>query len=594
MTKKNRTGNKIKADQWPLWIFSLMALLLPIVYSHSVIAVFNMPKVTVLRLGAPAALLLLLIAAFRNGKLDLPRGFVVYLCLAFFIAVTIATIFSVHFWTSLVGIYGRYLGLWTYINLLILFFASWSFKWNQKSFKIFFTANLIAGLIVALTTAAQYLGSSFLLTANYYYGHRGSGTMGNPDFTGVYLLIALGFALTLFYLLDNHIHRLMVLAAGLIILLGLAATISIGALGAAVIMIITYFIIYYRLWRLAGENLLISVIIATILITALGFGVARGLQMKQKSLSSRRLIWSAGWSLSLKHPLLGIGPDTMHFMADNEIPLQKGRHIEIAEDAHNIFLTLAATAGWPALLLFIFILTLAVRSGIGANHDNRAVGAGMSALIIGYLAAEMLSPDSVVAAPLFWLALGILFKLKYGTKEVRLDKNIGFVLVGGASLLLLILSWFALSHFMADYYYLRAEKALYFSQAEINYRLAARANPVYDIFDIRMAERLTDLAKRGDRRATNSSIFYAKRAIEKSPLNDVNYVDLGDIYEILGDITHEAKYYNSAVANYKQALKVNKYQKFAAQKLYFTYESLHEYEQAARWQKYYKFLVGRD
>ncbi len=127
--------------------------------------------------------------------------------------------------------------------------------------------------------------------------------------------------------------------------------------------------------------------------------------------SGRPRIWRELTPLIRERPLLGGGPDTLALRNDivfeRYVPEQNMVIRSMVDAAHNEYYHILLCQGIPALLLYLgglgWGLVLWIRR---APKDPAA--AALGAGILGYSIQAFFSISSMIAAPFFWLALGLL------------------------------------------------------------------------------------------------------------------------------------------------------------------------------------------
>jgi len=131
----------------------------------------------------------------------------------------------------------------------------------------------------------------------------------------------------------------------------------------------------------------------------------------EPSAQQRIKIWKAGLEMVMDHPMWGVGyglfPKTLVYYAD------------VGErDAHNTYLILAAEMGIPALLVFLWILGLAVwktRSLYLKTNDPFAKGLALGWLggLFGLLMSNMFGSrlDSQEISSYFWILCALVMRL---------------------------------------------------------------------------------------------------------------------------------------------------------------------------------------
>jgi O-antigen ligase len=129
------------------------------------------------------------------------------------------------------------------------------------------------------------------------------------------------------------------------------------------------------------------------------------------------------------HPLLGTGqetfPDQFSRYADEVLPSERAAYFDAfrVESPHNVYLGVAAGAGFPALAAYAALLAACAYALVGAA---RAAGREVRLLLVGVLAAgaghlvtdAFMSPD-LTGTWLFWLLLGAGAAAAAGARRAR-------------------------------------------------------------------------------------------------------------------------------------------------------------------------------
>lgn len=134
------------------------------------------------------------------------------------------------------------------------------------------------------------------------------------------------------------------------------------------------------------------------------------------SVNERRDFWTQAIALSLERPLAGWGPYSFRFVQPR---LQKGV-FQTSDHPHNVFLKLAMESGWPAAVLFAFLLLLIVAPHLWAalrSWFGRGAGLGRFEVAAITSVGGLLLHNQIdynlqfvgVALPL-WLLLGFLVR----------------------------------------------------------------------------------------------------------------------------------------------------------------------------------------
>ncbi|NJC74291.1 O-antigen ligase family protein [Planosporangium thailandense] len=252
--------------------------------------------------------------------------------------------------------------------------------------------------VSALTGAAAAI---WTLIAGAYEGGRLVGLTLNTNYLGAAFAVPAVMAIGVAW----ASRRPLWLLAALPSLVGLAATRSRGAMIATAAGIVVLVLAHVRRARRS-----VQVAVATALVAAVAGGLALTQLVGLGSRSTEELTYNNevraqaaqfAVHVALHHPLRGIG----YLMFPPYAGLASNLNVVI--NTHDDFLRLAAEAGLPALLVFLFLLWRGARRlrGIGRN-DITVLCAAVVTYAVGLLFANTLS-NLIVTTP-FWLALGTL------------------------------------------------------------------------------------------------------------------------------------------------------------------------------------------
>lgn len=209
-------NKKLKHSFWgSLASFDLLAevlllvivFLVPIIFDRRLGIVFSGTKIAWLRCFASVALGLWAVKLvvwrehrFVRTALDWPVA-------AFLLSTTIATITSIHVYTSLAGFYGRYEGLTTwYIYGLLFFIVTNYFRTSRQLLRIVM-AVLPAASIMSLYSIIQRQEIDPYQWGGVITWQRVIGTIGQPNFLAGYMVMAFFLLLAVFLFKDDNWHQ---------------------------------------------------------------------------------------------------------------------------------------------------------------------------------------------------------------------------------------------------------------------------------------------------------------------------------------------------------------------------------------------------
>ncbi len=584
-----------RIDNVSFWVLSATALALPLIFTTQTADVFGNPKVTWIRL---AAMILVFLGALRmaaSGKLRLPSGPLSIIVLAFLVAVVISTILSVHVPTSVLGLRKRFFGLSTYLPLAIIFFSALTIRWDYRRLSQFAWTLVAGAALTSLAGLAQALGSAWPVDLKNIFDTHIYATIGNPNFVGIYLVMALPIASSLIFAESNLWKKGLAAVMSSLIFCAILTTKSSGALLGLAVVAVAY-LLFANSGKLRDSRILMISILVAVVISILGFFFV--FQQESGSRRSRTAAWQASLRVIAERPWFGAGPDTGRFTIGNKIRPEDGAPArEIFEDAHNILLTHATTSGLIAAALFVGLVVLGVTAGVQtAGKTGGSAGAillGTSSAILGYAASTMVNPDNIVSLGIFWLLLGVIGGRRWNYRELRVAAPVAIPVIILVSLAALLGAAVSIYPVVAEVHLRTADSALQIDRMMAEYRLAELANPYYGHYSIRITDRLTPLVSPDQPGLNTMALEAADRAIAKSPLEADYYVIKGTIFRNLGKISDDRRRLEEAIELYKKAHRLSPRNLFAMKNLAESYFLMGDGVKATYWLDRY-LMVNND
>lgn len=129
--------------------------------------------------------------------------------------------------------------------------------------------------------------------------------------------------------------------------------------------------------------------------------------------SQRIFIWSRTLDYVFERPLLGSGPDTFEKvfkMSPEEAKFHFESESVYVDKAHNDYLQIIITMGFPALIIYLIFLTMVIFKSF-SNIQKKQYDIYTICLLSGtiaYIAQAFFNISVVSVAPLFWSVLGLL------------------------------------------------------------------------------------------------------------------------------------------------------------------------------------------
>ena len=331
------------------------------------------------------------------------------------------------------GTTGRNTGLLTYLAFSILFVIS-----MVASNALFLTRFLVAVLVVGVASLGygviQAIGADPFDWVNPY--SPVFGFLGNPNFQSS-LLGILG-AVVFTHLLSGPV-KTQIKGAYLVYLLLTLYVIkeTQSQQGFLVLLIgsgVALGIYVHQKNRALGYSYLgLSVIAFTaVLIGILNKGPLASLLYKD-SVTYRGDYWRAGWNMTVKNPIFGVGLDNYgdwyRRSRTIEATLRRGPDVT-SNAAHNVLLDFSAYGGFALVLIYIALMVLVIVSMVKVIKRSQGFSGGFVGLVAGWVAFQaqsIISINQIGLAIWGWVLSGLIIGYEINTRggEMDAEKNTG-------------------------------------------------------------------------------------------------------------------------------------------------------------------------
>jgi O-antigen ligase len=304
-----------------------------------------------------------------------------WLILAWLVWVAITTATSVHWPTALLGTYGRYEGLLTFVTYALVYFLLLQFADDATRVRRLSQTLFLTSVVVASYGLLQYVGLIFLPEdLPWLETNRAFATYGNPNMLGGFLIfsvtVALGLALQERRLAWRLVYWLGFGLSGL----ALFATFTRGAWIGAVLSLVLFGIMAWRqrtklrrvdwvpagVFGAAGIGLIVRSLSDPGEVMNFGKRITSIFQFDSGSGQTRTEIWRAAVAAIKERPLLGWGADTFGQVFSKFKPVEYVRDAggaSGADNAHDYPLHLASGIGiLGALVFFVIWIWAGIRS----------------------------------------------------------------------------------------------------------------------------------------------------------------------------------------------------------------------------------------
>ncbi len=343
--------------------------------------------------------------------------------LAFLMFLSISLLFALDLKESLFGRIYRYEG---YLTIVLYLFLFWGSRFLRDD-RCLLRCLLIGVVIQAIYGIAQSHGFDPILRDDVRIGWQSAfGTLGNPNFYGSFMVMAL--PLSIWFLFKQDTSHGVVLYA--LVFYALLASMTRGAwLGASVGLLVSLVLVRKSPSYLSKVSLIFIISLSLLVQYNQSHHnqvVTQALSIPKEAVevfvqaetapqagSYRIFIWIHVLELIQERPLTGYGFDYLpklffeHYQADMHSVM--GRLMTI-DKAHNEYLNIAVSAGIPSLIAYLMLLFVILKQSF-ANSRNVLI-----AVIMAYLVQAFFNISVVSVAFVFWILLGRL--VPYARKSI--------------------------------------------------------------------------------------------------------------------------------------------------------------------------------
>lgn len=607
---KNKKSISLQSRLDQIIRFHLYALifLIPLFFWFDTQTIFTLPKLLALRFFSLSAGFFILVKFFfsQEIKFILPRRSIF---LGFWtISLLLSSFFSLNQISSIFGQYGRFLGLITLVNLLLIPFYLANF-FRQEDFKKLIDWSIFTAVLAAIYGLFQYFDFFGLWKLDFNWTdspqNRVFGSMGHANHLGAYLS---AHFLMLVYRLPHRFQSAglaalkkieqgkLIASLGALVLFAsvILLTASRGAVLALVLAALVLLgIKSWKHWKkISKKSVRISAALISILLL-IGSGIYLfSDQLEELSLIRRtestiatinkgkvpeRLSFLfSSWQMFLDHPVIGTGLSTFRdaysayrrtdYYIDGPGNIQ---YITVPESAHNEYINTLSTQGligfaaYLALLLAVLDLLIKMFKAAALEEENWYL------VLLGGLLVELFQMffnfGEIINLFLLYFLISIVLAQATTARPFHLKLPVWVVypctflaLVG----LVLAFQPLVIHQAQADYYLKKAQIAKVNRQverAEHYYKIATAALPLeYQLYQAYADFLLEASVRATDRIYKENFLKHAVQNYQQAILLNSNYPstyhNLGLAYLELFRLTKKVPYANLSRQSYQRAI----------------------------------------
>jgi O-antigen ligase len=148
------------------------------------------------------------------------------------------------------------------------------------------------------------------------------------------------------------------------------------------------------------------------------------------SVTYRGDYWQAGWKMTLDHPIFGVGMDSYGdwYRRSRTLAATLRRGPDATSNAaHNVFLDISSSGGFPLLIIYVALIALVVNSGIKVLKRSKGFNPVFAGLVGGWVAFQaqsIISINQIGLALWGWVLSGLIIGYEINTRNTVVSDSV--------------------------------------------------------------------------------------------------------------------------------------------------------------------------
>jgi O-antigen ligase len=401
----------------PTILLSMMVFLVVNIISIDLYSCFTLPKLMALRLFT-LSIFLSWIFHYQKGLLRPVNKWIIFFAGGFLCWMLTATTFSMELFSALQGGYNVQQGLFTQMLYVMLFVMVATLPIDKLMLS---RAVVNAMVLLAVYAMLQYFDID---PYKFSLGGRPASFTGNPVPMAGAILLALPFSIYL-AVKGKGIGRVYWSMTIFLFCAVIASCLSRGVMLGLIPVLIIMAAIHIKENKKEGRLVkgvvvvfFASIIIVTTMSLAIKHSKHGGGAQEQRynvaelkedyAVTARLQYWGIAWEIIKEHPFFGVGTDSFRnaYPLYRTVELDKTDKHSLNSKAHNGYLQIAATMGIPALIFYLGLVYMVIRT-LWQSKGDRLLAMTFIAAIMGYMVQNISGWDELGFTPIFWTIMGV-------------------------------------------------------------------------------------------------------------------------------------------------------------------------------------------
>jgi O-antigen ligase len=143
----------------------------------------------------------------------------------------------------------------------------------------------------------------------------------------------------------------------------------------------------------------------------------------KESVTYRGDYWSAGWKMTIDHPIFGVGIDSYGdwYRRGRTLAATVRRGPDVtANAAHNVFLDISSNGGFPLVAIYLTLMVMVVVSAIKVLRRSTGFNPAFAGLVAGWVAFQaqsIISINQIGLAVWGWVFSGLIIGYEINTRN---------------------------------------------------------------------------------------------------------------------------------------------------------------------------------
>lgn len=422
-------------DKASRWLIYFSVIIVPLIFIPQIETVFATPKLYVIRMITLLVILIWGIRGLLKKEIGVKWSRFLLFVIGYAAISILNSIVTVNIWSSLFGTYGRFVGLFTILNLLFWIFIIINEINTREKIRNLLWCSVITSFVISIYGILQHQD----LWVNIFAwsqdpSERVFTTIGHSNHTAAYLGMNLMILFGLFISEKSSKKKIFLIITCATMLVTLVMTASRGGVAAILIALFVWFLFSLKekhfFKKIKQRKKKILFVIAVLFMTIVVFrGPISQLTivertkstiefMQQGNIPDRVSWWFSTWEMIKDKPILGHGLSTyrdiynQYRRADYKLPDDAQDHIT-PESAHMEYLNTWALQGTAGLLLYLLMIGALIYYGMRFIksskdvQDKQIVGSLLAGVFV-YLIQVLMSFGVITTLFMLYTLMGLI------------------------------------------------------------------------------------------------------------------------------------------------------------------------------------------